>query len=120
MGEFMNKAALLVGVFISMNVFAETTTFDVDGPHCLSCGKMIEKSVCQDQALKETFASCKVTVDEKTQTGKVIVENKSGKTLDTTAIAAAISKPDPDTYIVTGHRTVTSKTTSAQKNKKKK
>lgn len=100
----MNKAALLVGILFSLNVFAETTTFDLSGPHCGGCRKMIEKNICKDKKFEGALAKCEVTVDEKTETGKVTLTNKPDQKIDLGEVEKAILATD-SSYKITNKTT---------------
>ena len=93
--------AALSFLFISSMAFSETATFAIEGMHCSSCKKMISAKVCDDAALKEKIESCKVSIlDEKKQTGQIVIVSKKDSKVDLTAVKAGV-KAAGDDYKVT-------------------
>ncbi|MGZ3770342.1 MAG: heavy-metal-associated domain-containing protein [Bdellovibrio sp.] len=86
----MKKAFILISLFLSQTVFAETVTYNVQGMHCGSCAKMIKAEVCKMDGLEK----CDVTM------GKVVISPKTGVTINQDQIQAAISKAGE--YKITG------------------
>lgn len=85
------QAAVLSLLFISSLAFAETATYTVEGMHCGGCKKMISAKVCDDPALKDKVESCKVSMlDEKKQTGQIVIVTKKDSKVDLTAVKATV------------------------------
>ena len=92
------KSIILTSITMALSItaFAETATFTVDGMHCGGCKKMITKAVCSDSKISATLSECKVTFDEKTKVGTVILKSKDSEKIDATVIEAAISSAGED------------------------
>ena len=80
----------IVTMALSITSFAETATFTVEGMHCGGCKKMVTKAVCNDTKISATLSDCKVTLDEKTKTGTVILKSKDSVKIDTAMIETKI------------------------------
>lgn len=64
--------ALVSGILMSLNVFAETATFAVEGMSCGSCAKAVKAKVCGLPSIEK----CDV------QVGKVVLTSKNGEKID--------------------------------------
>jgi len=94
------KSFLLILSLASSFVFAETTTLTIEGMHCAGCKKMISAKVCDDAVLKDKIESCKVSIlNEKSQTGQIVIISKKDSKVDLTAIKASV-KAAGDNYKV--------------------
>jgi copper chaperone CopZ len=87
----MKSMILFITFALSITAVAETATFTVDRMHCGGCRKMVTKAVCDDSKIAATVSECTVTVNEKTQTGTVILKSKDTTKIDTAAVEAAIT-----------------------------
>jgi periplasmic mercuric ion binding protein len=97
MKSILNKYAVaFTTLALSISALAETATFTVEGMHCGGCKKMITKAVCSDSKISATLSECKVTLDEKTKTGTVILKSKETAKIDAAAIETAITSAGED------------------------
>lgn len=96
----MKSILLLTTTLFLGSAFAETATLTVEGMHCGGCKKMVTKAVCNDSKIAETLASCTVTVNEKTQTGTVVLKSLDTKTIDMASVEKAINVAGEDYKIV--------------------
>lgn len=86
------KTIFLTISLTSLLAAADTTTLTVEGMHCGGCKKMISEKVCEDETLKATIESCKVTLtDAKKQTGKIEIVTKKDAKLDLTKVKAGVT-----------------------------
>ena len=81
---------LLLSIVTSITSMAETATITVEGMHCGGCKKMVTKAVCNDTKISEDIAECKVSLDEKTKIGTVILKTKETKTVNMSLVETAI------------------------------
>ncbi len=86
----------IVTMALSITSFAETATFTVEGMHCGGCKKMVTKAVCNDTKISATLSDCKLTLDEKTKIGTVILKSKDSVVIDTVAVETAIKSAGED------------------------
>lgn len=88
--------AVLLVSFITSITLAETATITVEGMHCGGCKKMVTKAVCNDKKIAEDVAECKVSLDEKTKIGTVILKSKDTKTINISLVETAIQSAGED------------------------
>ena len=86
---------LLLSVITSITV-AETATITVEGMHCGSCKKMVTKAVCNDKKISADIAECKVSLNEKSKVGTIVLKSKTDKKIDMAAVETAITTTDSD------------------------
>ncbi len=92
----MKSFIVFIAMALSITAAAETATFTVEGMHCGGCKKMVTKAVCNDTKISAMLSECKVTVDEKTKIGTVILKSKETSKIDTAAIETAITSAGED------------------------
>ncbi len=92
----MKSFIVFITMALSITALAETATFTVEGMHCGGCKKMVTKAVCNDTKISATLSECKVTVDEKTQIGTVILKSKDTSKIDTALVETAITSAGED------------------------
>lgn len=86
----MKLALIAASLFIGSLASAETATYDLKGLHCGGCKAAIEGSVCKGM---KDVTSCSVeTVDQKKQTGKLVITTKDGQTVNDTQVLELVSK----------------------------
>ena len=91
----MKSLVSLAGVlFFASLSFGETSTFTVEGMHCGACKSMVQKSVCDDPAIKSAAAKCSVSFNEKTKLGVVTLVSKTDQKIDVPAVETAITTTD--------------------------
>lgn len=81
-------------LFFASLSFGETSTFTVKGMHCGACKSMVQKSVCDDPAIKSAAAKCSVSFNEKTKLGVVTLVSKTDQKIDVPAVETAITTTD--------------------------
>ncbi len=81
---------LLLLTIITSITQAETATITVEGMHCGGCKKMVTKAVCNDKKISEDIAECKVSLNEKTKIGTVILKSKETKSVNMSLVETAI------------------------------
>ena len=58
----MKSLVCLAGVlFFASLSLSETSALTVEGMHCGACKSMVQKSVCDDPAIKSSAAKCSVS-----------------------------------------------------------
>ena len=86
----MKSMIVMLVTLLSITAAAETATFTVTGMHCGGCEKMVSKAVCDDKKISTTVSDCKVTVDEKTKIGTVILKSKDAVKIDVAFVEKTI------------------------------
>ena len=86
--------------FFSSSLFAETTTYEVEGPHCKGCANTIEKKICGDQSIKDNTSECKAEFNKKTKTAFVTITSKKDSKINTEDVEKKILAVDENYKIL--------------------
>ena len=80
----IKKNLLLVTLFLSMNIYAQTHRIEVLGMVCAFCAQGIEKSFSSDENIKDVFVNL--------ENYFVVIESRDGKSIDENYITTIITK----------------------------
>ena len=79
----IKKNLLLVTLFLSMNIYAQTQRIEVLGMVCAFCAQGIEKSFSSDENIKDVFVNL--------ENYFVVIESRDGKSIDEKYITTIIT-----------------------------
>ena len=84
----IKKILLLVTLFLSINIYAQTQRIEVLGMVCAFCAQGLEKSFKSEENVKDVFVSL--------ENYFVLIESKDGKELDESLIKTIITEAGYD------------------------
>ena len=79
----IKKNLLLVTLFLSMNIYAQTQRIEVLGMVCAFCAQGIEKSFSIDENIKDVFVNL--------ENYFVVIESRDGQSIDENYITTIIT-----------------------------